>query len=326
MISAICGTGGTNGSRQRASPLPHSSAMKHVVSVSLGSSARDKTVEVDLLGEMVRIERIGTDGDIPKAIRLFTELDGQVDALGVGGMDLWLIVGERSYPLYDALRLVQNVKKTPVVDGGGLKETLERRVMQVVEPQIGHTIQPKRALLVAAVARYGMTLSFEQAGYDCKYGDFMFSLGIPIVLSGLRTLHILSALLLPILGRLPMKMLYPTGERQEENVPKYEKWYHWAQVIGGDFLYIKHHLPLDMRGRTIVTNTTTTEDVRLLAERGVRYLVTTTPVLEGRSFGTNVMEAAITAISGKGRRLTFAELDEWIERLDMKPQIQELGS
>ena len=42
--------------------------MKRAVSVSLGSSERDKKVEVELLGEMVSIERMGTDGDIEKAI------------------------------------------------------------------------------------------------------------------------------------------------------------------------------------------------------------------------------------------------------------------
>ena len=38
--------------------------MKRAVSISLGSSKRDKAVEVDLLGERVRIERIGTNGDM----------------------------------------------------------------------------------------------------------------------------------------------------------------------------------------------------------------------------------------------------------------------
>ena len=68
--------------------------MKRAVSISLGSSERDKAVEVELLGESVRIERRGTDGDAERATALFTELDGQVDALGVGGMKareaLWL--------------------------------------------------------------------------------------------------------------------------------------------------------------------------------------------------------------------------------------------
>lgn len=67
--------------------------MKHAVSVSLGSSTRNKTVEVDLLGETVRIERIGTDGDEAKARQLFREMDGKVDAFGVGCMDMSIDLG-----------------------------------------------------------------------------------------------------------------------------------------------------------------------------------------------------------------------------------------
>ena len=54
--------------------------MKHAVSVSLGSSTRDKRVELELGGEKMIVERIGTDGDIEKYKKLFGELDGKVDA------------------------------------------------------------------------------------------------------------------------------------------------------------------------------------------------------------------------------------------------------
>ena len=76
----------------------------------------------------------------------------------------------------------------------------------------------------------------------------------------------------------------------------------------------------------IVTNTTTAEDVSLFRQSGVRYLVTTTPVLDGRSFGTNMMEAALVAISGKGRPLTPPEYNELLGRLNFEPQLQELNS
>ncbi|KUJ90606.1 MAG: hypothetical protein XD37_1142, partial [Thermoanaerobacter thermocopriae] len=36
--------------------------MKKVVSISIGSSTRNKTAEVEILGEKFVIERIGTDG------------------------------------------------------------------------------------------------------------------------------------------------------------------------------------------------------------------------------------------------------------------------
>ena len=56
--------------------------MKRIVSVSIGSSLRDHLVEIDILGEKYLIQRIGTDGDIKKAISMINELDGKVDAIG----------------------------------------------------------------------------------------------------------------------------------------------------------------------------------------------------------------------------------------------------
>lgn len=40
--------------------------MKKVVSVSLGSSKRDHSVEVNFLGEKFEVSRRGTDGDIDR--------------------------------------------------------------------------------------------------------------------------------------------------------------------------------------------------------------------------------------------------------------------
>ncbi len=62
--------------------------MKKVVSVSIGSSTRNHRVEAEFLGEKYIIQRIGTDGSITKAIDLIKELDGKVDAFGLGGIDL----------------------------------------------------------------------------------------------------------------------------------------------------------------------------------------------------------------------------------------------
>jgi len=298
--------------------------MKRAVSVSLGSSTRDKKVEVDLLGEHVVIERIGTDGDEIAARKMFRDLDGKVDAFGVGGIDLGVGTPWKKYPLHAAVKLVQDVKTTPYVDGGGLKDTLEARVVQYVEEQIGDQIQPKTVFLVAGMTRYGMTMSFINAGYECVFGDLMFGLDIPIAMRGIKLVENVARTLLPIIGRMPLSMLYPTGEKQLEVTPKYEKYYQGNTVTAGDWLYIKSHMPEDMKGKIIVTNTTTPADVEFLKERGVKYLITTTPVMDGRSFGTNMLEAALVAAAGKGRTLTDDELNQIIDELDIKPQIREL--
>ncbi len=91
--------------------------MKRVVSVSLGSSRRDHKVVVDLLGESVEIARVGTDGDFDRALDLLREIDGKVDAIGLGGIDVYLFVRQKRFAIRDGLRLIEAVKVTPVVDG-----------------------------------------------------------------------------------------------------------------------------------------------------------------------------------------------------------------
>jgi hypothetical protein len=301
--------------------------MKRAVSISIGSSKRNKAVEVTLLGEKVSIERIGTDGDMEAAALKYKELDGKVDAFGVGGADLGLMVDNKWYPLYSVRPMVRFIKRTPVVDGVGLKNTLENKSAPFLAEKLGDYInkQGKKVFVVSGADRWGMSKSFIDAGYECTFGDIMFGLGIPIALHTAGQLKTLAGLLLPLIGRLPFEWVYPTGEKQEKRIPKYEKYYQAATVVAGDCLYIKRHLPDDMKGKVILTNTTTPEDVTLFKQCGIKYLVTTTPVLDGRSFGTNMMEAALVAISGKGRPLTHDEYAELLAKLKLEPQLQQLN-
>jgi hypothetical protein len=291
--------------------------MKRAVSISIGSSKRNKRVEVDLLGERVVIERIGTDGDMEKAALLYKELDGQVDAFGVGGADL--------YPLHSVQSMVRYIKQTPVVDGAGLKNTLENRIAPFIDQKIGSYLKERKAFITLGADRWGMSQSFLDAGYECVFGDLMFGLGIPIPVRSAKAVKRLAALVMPVVGRLPFDWVYPTGEKQEKRIPKYEKYYQWGQVIAGDCHYIKRHMPDRLDGKIIATNTTTSADVEAFRQAGVKYLVTSTPVLEGRSFGTNMMEAALVAVAGRGRALSHPEINELLDRLAFEPQLQELN-
>jgi hypothetical protein len=299
--------------------------MKHVVSISLGSSARDKKAKFKLGDETIVLERIGCDGDEKKARALFVEMDGQVDAFGVGGVELYVRVIDKNYPLRSGVNLVKEVKKTPCTDGRGIKMILEGNIFQMAEPHIHHPISPRKAMMPLAADRYGMANSLDQAGFDLVFCDLMFGLGIPIPVKGLARLRFVAALLLPIVGLMPISILYPTGENQDENVPKYEKWFNYGPVIAGDFQYIRRHMPQDLSGKIIITNTTTQDDVDLLRARGVSYLVASTPRIDGRTFGTNVLEAALIAYADQDRELTDAELQSLVEELDLKPSVQELN-
>src|SRR5690554_5362253 len=130
--------------------------MKKVLSVSLGSSTRNHRVEAEILGEKFYIERVGTDGDRKRAIEIIKEYDGEVDAFGMGGIDLYLTIKNKKYMLRSAIPIHNAAIKTPMVDGSGLKNTLERMVIDYLHREKIIDFKNKSVLVTSAIDRFGM--------------------------------------------------------------------------------------------------------------------------------------------------------------------------
>jgi len=297
-----------------------------VVSISLGSSKRNHRAQVELLGCRVSIERIGVDGNKEKFKQLLAKLDGQVDAFGLGGADLYLRAGRYRYRVVDVARLVSGLRKTPIVDGGELKMVWEREIPRYLAEKEGLALSGKTALIMSGMDRYGLAEGLQGVGCKLLIGDMPFALGIPIALRHLFTLRFLSVIMMPVLRRLPIDVLYPTGKEQEKSRPRFPRYFARADLIAGDFLYIFRFAPENLTGKIIITNTVTAHDVEEMRRRGIAVLVTTTPEMNGRSFGTNVLQAIFVAILEKApEAIRPEEYLELLHELNIRPRVLRLG-
>jgi hypothetical protein len=301
--------------------------VKRVVSVSLGSSSRDHRSEIELLGERIELERLGMDGSLDRAARTLAKLDGRVDAIGLGGIDVYLYAGTKRFALRDGLRLLESVKITPVVDGSGLKNTLERHAVRFLTDELGVSLRGVPVLMVSALDRFGMAQALVAAGADVMFGDFIFALDLDKPVRGLAEFERLAERYLPDACKLPFQFFYPTGKKQDRPPqPKYPEYYAEARVIAGDFHFMRQFMPDRLDGKLVLTNTLTARDIAELRERGVARLVTTTPDFGGRSFGTNVVEAALLALSGKRwSDVTEADYTRLIAEANLRPRVLELS-
>ena len=303
---------------------PAPTGYKHVVSVSLGGSKRDAREEITVLGQPFVLERLGTDGDEAKAAALFEALDGRVDAFGLGGADLYVIADGKRYTFGNVRRMVRGAKQTPVLDGSGLKNTLEREAVRQLDPLLNWRTQ--RVLMVSAVDRFGMAEAVAEAGADTVYGDLIFGLNINAPIRSISALRRAARLVLPPLTTLPQSWFYPTGDKQNESVAgKGTKYYDWADVIAGDTHFVKRYAPQDLTGKTILTQTITEADRVWMRERGVARLITTTPKMGSRNFATNVLEAFFVTLSGKKEALTPEEYLHYIHEVGFTPEVNDLS-
>jgi len=154
----------------------------------------------------------------------------------------------------------------------------------------------------------------------------MVALGINIPIKSLRMLDRIAGVIAPVACRLPFEMLYPTGKEQNKEINRMgriDKFFYDADIIAGDFHYIRQYMPGGMQGRMVVTNTVTKEDIEWLKLCGIRTLVTSTPDLEGRSFGTNVIEALLVALIGKdAEEITHEDYLKVLKEINFKPRVE----
>ncbi len=296
--------------------------MELILSISLGSKTRDHQVEIEVGGKKFLLKRIGCDGDFKEARELFLKYDQEVAAFGLGGMNLYLGIKDKKYKIAQAHNLIEGIK-SPVVDGSGIKKTLEKEVINQLSNSI--TIQNEKVLLVSAVDRFGMAEAFKGQGAKLICGDLIFALNCPLPIRSLTVLEKLARVSLPLISKLPFEMLYPTGKKQTKKSEKFGKYFKEAKIIAGDFHYIRYYSPEDLADKIVITNTLTSTDRVRLRKKGVKKLITTTPKLQGRSFGTNLIEALIVALADK--EVAQISSDDYFKLLDLlqfKPTIEDL--
>ncbi len=271
--------------------------MLSVVSVSLGDPARDHEAVVRVGGERFRIRRIGTGGDAAKAAAVIRAVDGRVHAIGLGGVDLALRLGDRKWVLPLGRQLASQARRTPAVDGAGWKAAVEP-VAAAALPAAGFPLAGRTVLVSSVLDRYWLARAVEAAGCRVLVGDAYFALGLPVVFGSLALFSAAARLLLPLLRLLPLSWLYPLRETPPARRRGRAAVFRGADVVAGDTPLLLRRLPADLGRRDVIASTLTASDVAFLHDRGACRIATLAPPLGGRWFAANVWDAMAVAAFG----------------------------
>ncbi len=301
---------------------------KEIVSVSLGPSTRDFAFTTKLFGEEVHVRRLGADGSVQQASEMVAQFDGQVDAIGLGGMNIRFRVGNRTYVHKQIQQIASAAQVTPVVDGAHLRNTLERWAIGQVAKQQPGIFSHKRVFVVSGIDRYGMAQVLSTFTPEIRFGDPIFHLNLPFALRSFRQLEQYASLVLPTFCHAPYGRLCPVGPEQDLRTPRGVKHFDQAHIIAGDYAYIRRFAPDNLKGKTVITNTLSSADVQDLKERGVESLITMTPPLsdEHPFAGANIIEAILVSfIDRPPEEITDDDYLNLVARGELEPRVTVLN-
>ncbi len=268
--------------------------MKKILVLHLGDD--DEITTVSFLNQTLEIRRLGTGGDADRAGACIAEYDGKVHAIALEGFTAQLRLGTASRPHEVGLALKSATSRSPIVDGSGVRDGLERWAVMLADRAQPGIFAEKVILMTPGLNHAGLIDELNKHSRTIRYADPFVFFNLPDfpLVGNRQTLDRAAGLTLDQLHDAPFRRLHPLAGTPHTH--RSESPFHSADILAGDIGAIRRYAPALLEHKTIVVEYATAEDLADLQERGVSIVVTLMPALDGKGELGQWSAATIEAI------------------------------
>ena len=293
--------------------------MKNVMGISLGSSSQDFDFETSFLGQTMRVRRQGTDGSLPKAIKLLKQSERQADAIGLGLVLESAGVGGRV--LSDAEKHRLAASRVPLTTGERLGEIFLEWALRRTQAGLGHYFDNAKVLFFSGLAQHKLAMAMAEFSQNLQFADPLRQLGLPKLLGSIEALDLYASGAHHVFDWLPPRVVpLPLLQQWSDHVLR--RAMQQATVLVAPVHEFDGFGLEELAGKTLVTSTVNDERLASFKDRGVHLVVDGSPVLAGHVLGPALLDAMIIAATAK-RADQILEDDylEIIAELQLEPRL-----
>jgi len=298
--------------------------MKTVLVVHLGEG--DERAVAEILGSQVEVRRIGAGGDPQRVRTLLNEYNGRVDAIGLEGYPRELNLAGYRMPHTTGASLPEAAPDTPVVDGSGVRHTLESWSLILAERAQPGLFSKKRVLMVPGMNHHSLVRGMRRYTEEIRYADPVIYFALPDF-PLFTSPNLAARIALPTLEQLktaPFRRITP--QSGSPGTPRAERPFLWADVLAGDIGAIRRYAPRRLKRKIVVAEWADAEDLEDLRARGVSVVVNLIPRLEEEGGfehrSAAMLEAILAALRhDKNQPLTENTYLDMVADLEWQPVI-----
>jgi predicted amino acid dehydrogenase len=292
--------------------------MKHIVSISLGSSSLDYSFKTRFLGENFTVERQGTDRE-----QLIKEKRADADAIGLGMVREHYTVGTDHFVRPETRKLEKLSSDTPITTGARLREIVQEWTLRSAQMELGNIFSNARVLFLSGTINYRLASILSEFTDNLTFADPVAQFGLPNLLTSLRALELYATGSHPILRFESGKDLVPSiAPFQFFNHLVLRRAVKEAHVVVAPYEQLRHYGQDELDGKTVITSTVSDERLQELREKGVRLVLDCSIQPFKHTVGLNVIEAMVMAALDKpADEISHDDYLEIFTDLELKPRL-----
>jgi predicted amino acid dehydrogenase len=274
--------------------------MKSVIGISLGSQRQDFDFETPLLGETLRVRRLGTNGSLERAAALLKRWNGRVDAIGLGLVKDSDQIGNGHGGRDDQrfAQLAPLVTRTPLADGSRLSELFLEWAVRHAQVQLGHYFDNARVLFFSGLDHQKLAATMGEYTPNLQFADPLLQLGVPKLLTSLDALG-LYASGAHMAGSWVPPRLMPGRLLKSWTQYVLRKAVQHATVLVAPVHELDELDLEDLAGKTLITTTVNDARLKSFKDKGVQMVIDAAPWVAGHAVDPALLEAMIVAASGR---------------------------
>ena len=277
--------------------------MKHVTSISLGSSQQDFSFGTTFLGQPMQVRRLGTDGSLAQALKLVQAAEAgkpgqRADALGLGLVKDSQRLGPRQAVAQDAARLRAAALRVPVTTGARLGEIFGEWALRHAQATLGHYFDNAKVLFFSGLAHHRLALAMAEYSENLLFADPLLQLGLPKLLTSVDALGLYARGAHQVSDWAPPRLIPGVLMRQWTHFVL-RRAMHKASVVVAPAHELDDFGLEELAGKTVLTSTVNAQRLAAFKDKGVHLVVDAAPLLNGHALSPDLLDAMILAASGK---------------------------
>ena len=295
--------------------------MKRVVGISMGAGDQDFEFATRFLGQQFNVRRLGTNGSMPKVLKLLRYWGQRADAIGLGVVKDSYTVGSRRYVEKESAQLKSVVTRIPVTTGGRLGDILQEWALRHVQARLGDYFNNANVLFFSGRTNYKLALAMSEYTSNLQFADLLLQLGVPKMLTSLDMLELYAGGMHYVPDWAPTSLMSSAPLKEWTNFVL-RGALHEATVIVAPVHELDDFGAEELAGKTIVTSTVNDRRIAQFKDKGVNLVIDGSPVLFEHVLGPSLLDAMIIAATEKSPEdILEDDYLEIITRLGLEPRI-----